>query len=130
MDDGTRIKVMIPPRTPMPVIVFRRFVVRNYSFENQVALKTIPKSDVQLYKDLARTHLNTVIAGQVESGKSTFLKSMYGARKSIYSSILIENHPETYIWRDFPERDCDELYLNGQRSDIQAAISEIGRAHV
>ena len=124
MDDGTRIKVMIPPRTPMPVIVFRRFVVRNYSFENQVALKTIPKSDVQLYKDLARTHLNTVIAGQVESGKSTFLKSMYGARKSIYSSILIENHPETYIWRDFPERDCDELYLNGQRSDIQAAISD------
>ncbi|MBL5868001.1 ATPase, T2SS/T4P/T4SS family [Heyndrickxia sporothermodurans] len=110
MKDGTRVTISIPPASLYPTIVFRRFIVRNFSFEEQARRGTIPKEDIMFFNVMSRLYLNTVIAGEVESGKSTMLKTFYGARDPNKVAILIESSPETYLKRDFPERLVHDFY--------------------
>ena len=119
MKDGTRVTISIPPASMYPLIVFRRFIVKNFSFEEQANRDTIAKEDVLLFNYMANLHLNTVIAGLVESGKSTMLKTFYGARDPRKVAILIETSPETYLKRDFPDRLVHDFYT---LDDIEGTI--------
>lgn len=119
LHDGTRVTVAIPPAVSVPEIVFRRFVVSNFSFEEQARRGTLPVDDINFYKGLSNLYLNTVIAGLVESGKSTMLKTFYGARDKDKVAILIETSPETFLKRDFPDRLVHDFYTLG---DIEATI--------
>jgi pilus assembly protein CpaF len=110
MQDGTRVTIVIPPRSFKPTITFRRFIVKNFSFTEQASKQTIPYEDVEFYKTTANLYLNTIIAGHVESGKSTILKTFYGARDPRKVALLIESSPETFLKRDFPERLVHDFY--------------------
>lgn len=125
LPDGTRITLTIPPRTLYPTIVFRRFVVSTFSLDMQKSLGTIDERDVPLFKYLAQKRLNTVIAGGVESGKSTFLKTLYKERDEDLVALMIEGHPETYLKRDFPERLVHEFSVS--ESDIKTVLRTILR---
>lgn len=125
LPDGTRITLTIPPRTLYPTIVFRRFVVNTFSLDMQKNLGTIDEKDVPIFEYLAKKRLNTVIAGGVESGKSTFLKTLYKERDSDLIALLIEGHPETYLKRDFPERLVHEFSIS--ESDIKTVLRTILR---
>lgn len=109
-EDGTRIKVIVPPRSLKPTIIFRRFVIRSFSFREQAERGTIPYEDIPLYEALAKLHLNTIISGKVQSGKSTFLKTIYAARDARSVAVLIESSPESYLKRDFPQRLVHDFY--------------------
>ncbi|MCE0555325.1 hypothetical protein LQK80_37400 [Bacillus thuringiensis] len=39
MKDGTRVNIIRPPANLFPVIVFRRFIIKNFSFEEQARRK-------------------------------------------------------------------------------------------
>lgn len=126
LKDGVRIKVMIPPLANVPTIVFRRFIVSNFSFQKQANYNTIPVEDIPLYEALSNLYLNTIIAGQVESGKSTFLKTFYGARDPEKVAVLIESSPESFLKRDFPDRLVHELYTDGN-GDIHKIMRDVMR---
>lgn len=120
--DGTRIKIMIPPASLFPTIVFRRFVVKSFSFDEQASRGTIAHEDVNFFKNMSNLFLNTIIAGHVESGKSTMLKTFYGARDKGKVAILIETSPESFLKRDFPDRLVHDFYtVNG---DIKKVITD------
>lgn len=125
LPDGTRITLTVPPRTLYPTIVFRRFIVSTFSLEKQQELGTIDKRDIPLFKYLAKKQLNTVISGGVESGKSTFLKTLYKERDEDLVALLIEGHPETFLKRDFPNRLVHEFSIN--ESDIRSVLRTILR---
>lgn len=126
LNDGVRIKVMIPPLANQPTIVFRRFIVSSFSFQKQANLNTIPFEDIPLYETMANLYLNTIIAGQVESGKSTMLKTFYGARDKDKVAVLIETSPESFLKRDFPERLVHELYTD-KNGDIHKIMRDVLR---
>lgn len=111
-EDGTRIKIIIPPRSFLPTIIFRRFILKKFSFKEQAEQGTIPAEDIQLYDILSKLHLNTIISGPVQSGKSTMLKTIYGARDPKKVAVLIESSPESYLKRDFPDRLVHDFYTN------------------
>lgn len=110
LKNGTRVTIAIPPRCLVPTIVFRRFIVSNFSFLEQAKRGTISIEDVDFFENLAKLNLNTIIAGHVESGKSTLLKTFYGARDPKKVALLIESSPETYLKRDFPDRLVHDFY--------------------
>lgn len=110
MKDGTRVTIIRPPRALKPTIVFRRFIVRNFSFLEQANRGTIAHEDINFFDNLAKLYLNTIIAGHVESGKSTMLKTFYGAREPEKVAVLVESSPETYLKRDFPDRLVHDFY--------------------
>ena len=120
--DGLRIKIMIPPAALIPTIVFRRFVVKVFSFNEQANRQTIPFEDVPFFNNISNLYLNTIIAGEVESGKSTMLKTFYGARDPKKVAILIETSPETFLKRDFPDRLVHDFYT--VHGDIKQVIAD------
>lgn len=125
LPDGTRITLTIPPRTLYPTIVFRRFIVNNFSFEEQVRYGTIAREDIPIFQTLARVRANMVIAGGVESGKSTMLKTFYAERPADLVALMIETHPETFLKRDFPERLVHEFSISD--ADIRSVLKTILR---
>lgn len=126
LNNGVRIKVMIPPLSNQPSIIFRRFVVSKFSFYKQAEYGTIPLDDVPFYEAMSNLYLNTIIAGQVESGKSTFLKTIYGTRDEKKVAVLIESSPETFLKRDFPNRLVHELYTD-KNGDIHKIMRDVLR---
>lgn len=125
LPDGTRITLTIPPRTLYPTIVFRRFIVNRFSFSEQVRRGTIAQEDVPLFQTLAKIRANMVIAGGVESGKSTMLKTFYAERPDDLVALMIESHPETFLKRDFPKRLVHEFAITEQ--DIKSVLRTVLR---
>lgn len=109
-DDGTRIKIIVPPRALYPTIIFRKFVIKRFSFEEQADRGTIAREDIPLFRLLAKLQLNTIIAGKVQSGKSTMLKTFFAERDPQKVAVLIEATPESFLKRDFPERLVHDFY--------------------
>lgn len=119
--DQTRVTIIMPPASYKPTLIFRKYTVSKFSFEEQASFGTIPKEDVAFYKVFSNLYLNTVVAGHIKSGKSTFLKTIYGARDPYKVAVLIEGTAESFLKRDFPERLVHELYTQGQ--DINIVIA-------
>lgn len=120
LNDQTRVTIIVPPASYKPTLVFRKYVVANFSFEKQAELGTIPYEDVEFYGTLSNLYFNTVVAGHVKSGKSTFLKTIYGSRSPKKVAVLIEGTAESFLKRDFPNRLVHELYSENQ--DINLTI--------
>lgn len=126
LQNGVRIKVIIPPLSNNPTIVFRRFIVSKFSFQKQAGLETIPYEDISFHETLSKLYLNSNIGGAVESAKSTFLKTIYGARDPEKVCILIEPNPESFLKRDFPDRLVHELYTD-KNSDPHSTQRDVLR---
>ncbi|MCU5321137.1 CpaF/VirB11 family protein [Bacillus cereus] len=119
MKDGTRLNIVRPPADLFPVIVFRRFIISNFSFEEQARRKTISSEDVELMEIISELYLNMIIAGHVESGKSTMLKTIYASRSPEKIAICIETSPESFLKKDFPDRLVYDFYtVNGNIEDV------------
>jgi len=103
MADGSRVTVVGPPYHEVPIVTFRRFIVKNFSLEEQASRNTIAKEDIPLFRALARTYTNTLIAGKVRSGKTTFLKTLFSERDKRDNVILIEKNKELALKISFPD---------------------------
>ncbi len=125
MEDGSRVTVIGPPYHEVPVVTFRRFIVKKFSLEKQAELKTIEKKDIPIFKALARTYLNIVLAGKVRSAKTTFLKTLFSTRDSRDNVILIEKNKELALRQSFPNHlgSIKEFVVEeGELHDIFPAI--------
>lgn len=119
MQDGSRVTVMVPPRSYKPTIIFRRFIVNKFSFNEQAKRGTISEKDIPLFVALSKANLNTIIAGPVESGKSTFLKTIYAERDPDLVAVLIETNRESFLKLEFPDRLVHDTYTtNGRIQDV------------
>jgi len=102
--DGTRVTIIIPPRSRDYFVIFRRFVVNNFTLEEQASMNTITEKDVPLFRSMARLMLNTFIAGRVRSAKTTFLKTLIQERSPDYIVGCLEKHFELALKLHMPER--------------------------
>lgn len=103
-EDGSRITMIQKPRGRENYVMFRRFVVKNMSLEEQAHLGTILEDDIPFFRSLARTMTNTIFAGRVRSAKSTFMKSFLRERPSSYVAAIMEKHFELDLSKQFSER--------------------------
>ena len=117
MEDGSRVTIVVPPRSLVSTIIFRRFTVSNYSFLEQANIGTIDQEDVRLFRLLSKAMLNTIVAGPPESGKSTFLKTVYSERDPELVAVLIESDRESFLKKSFPDRLVHDFYT--KNGDVQ-----------
>lgn len=103
-EDGSRITMIQKPRGKENYIIFRRFIVKNLSLEEQARLETIREEDIPLFRSFSRSMANIIIAGRVRSAKTTFMKSMIRERNPAYVIAVMEKHYELNLSSEFKNR--------------------------
>lgn len=103
-----RLAIWIHPRVwdDFPTITCRRQIIEYLTLQDQAGTGSIPHEAVPMLRNLALTFRNTVIAGPVDSGKSTFANTIVGeqlaAAGKTLGVIMIEKHPESILPYVFP----------------------------
>jgi len=98
-----RLAIWVSPRVwdGFTTISLRRQVVEFLSLEDQAGTECIPAEAVELIRTLSSTFRNTIIAGAVGSGKTTFANTIVGEQllgsSSCMGVVMIEKHPESIL---------------------------------
>lgn len=94
--DGTRITVYNDNLTKktQDAIIFRRYIVPDYSFEEQARRHTIPAEAINIFKNMVKIGYNTAFVGAVRTAKSTFLSTWQSYENPELEGVLIETDPE------------------------------------
>ncbi|HPO04277.1 MAG TPA: ATPase, partial [Bacillota bacterium] len=94
--DGTRVTIFggQMAKQGQDVIIFRRYIVPNYTFEEQARRGTIPEDAIPLFKAMVDFGPNLVIAGQVRSSKTTFLSTWQSYEDPELEGVMVETDPE------------------------------------
>ncbi|KAA6446913.1 ATPase, T2SS/T4P/T4SS family [Bacillus swezeyi] len=124
-EDGTRITMLQPKRSKENYIMFRRFIVKNFSLEKQASLGTIPSEDIGIYSALSKVLCNIIIAGRVRSAKSTFMKTLIKEREDSYIAAAMEKHFELNLTESFPDRLIFEI--QAKEGDLHKAVPRLLR---
>ncbi|KGE19028.1 ATPase, T2SS/T4P/T4SS family [Paenibacillus wynnii] len=98
-----RLAIWVSPRVweGFTTISLRRQVVEFLDLEDQAGTECIPAEAVELIRALSGTFRNTIIAGAVGSGKTTFANTIVGEQllgsTSCMGVVMIEKHPESIL---------------------------------
>ncbi len=98
-----RIAMWVYPRTweDFTTISLRRQIVEYLDYEDQAGTGSIPTETINLWIAFSQLKLNTIVAGPVGSGKSTFANTYVGETlkqsRSSLGLVLIEKHPESLL---------------------------------
>jgi pilus assembly protein CpaF len=98
-----RLAIWVSPRVweGFTTISLRRQVVEFLSLEDQAGTECIPAEAVEMIRALSATFRNTIIAGAVGSGKTTFANTIVGEQLlgslSCMGVVMIEKHPESIL---------------------------------
>ncbi|KZE68041.1 secretion system protein E [Fictibacillus phosphorivorans] len=124
-EDGSRITMIQKPRSRDNYVMFRRFVVKNMSLEEQAQRGTILEDDIPFFRSLSRVMANTVFAGRVRSAKTTFMKTMLRERDSNYVAAVMEKHFELDLSKQFKDRLIFEV--QAKEGDLHHAMPRLLR---
>jgi len=117
MLDGTRVTIFRDglAKRGLDVIIFRRYTVPTYSFEEQAAKGTIPKEAIPLFEAMVRCGFNVVFSGSVRSAKTTFLSTWQSYEDPRLEGVMVETDPEIPIHKLMPEAPVVQLLADGDR---------------
>ncbi|WP_163537294.1 ATPase, T2SS/T4P/T4SS family [Gracilibacillus sp. YIM 98692] len=124
-EDGSRITMIVKPRSRTNYVMFRRFIVKDISLAEQARLGTIRDIDIPLFQALSRTMPNTIFAGRVRSAKSTFMKSMIRERPSEFVVAAMEKHFELRLSDQLKDRLVFEI--QAKEGDLHQALPRLLR---
>ncbi len=96
MFSGERIKIFNEnvTRKNSDCIIFRKFPVRDYSFEQQITLGTYPKDILNFCKAMAKIGFNMAFTGAVRTSKTTQLATWLSYEDPTKEGIIIETRAE------------------------------------
>ncbi|ASA19562.1 ATPase, T2SS/T4P/T4SS family [Paenibacillus donghaensis] len=98
-----RLAIWVSPRVwdGFTTISLRRQVVEFLNLEDQAGTECIPAEAIELIRAITATFRNTIIAGAVGSGKTTFANTIVGEQllgsTSCMGVVMIEKHPESIL---------------------------------
>lgn len=127
--DGTRIMIMIPPRVRQPVIVFRNYTMQSPTLEQLVRKKTFSSEALPVIEGIGRSMLNVAFLGKVRSGKTTFLKAMFGIRfRDGQVAVNIErSHAELRLQEMIPDGQIIEMIVKTDK-DYEQVFDQVLRS--
>ncbi|MFE5324639.1 ATPase, T2SS/T4P/T4SS family [Paenibacillus sp. NPDC056579] len=126
MLDGTRIKIFADGLAKETSIVFRKYVVKQFTFEAQAKRKTIPNEMTTMLKAMVDIGFNVNFIGAVRSGKTTFLTTWQSYEDDSLEGIQIETDPEIPLHVIMPKAPIIQLVADGD--ELKSIMKEIMRA--
>lgn len=119
LHNGIRITIFAGERTKpdQDIMVFRKYVLQNLSFESLAQLGTIPEDALPLFRILVKIGLNILITGPVRSGKTTFLQIWQQEEDPSLEGLAVATDPETPWHKIMPEAPLMQLVTDGNDLD-------------
>jgi len=117
MLDGTRVTIFGGGMTKsgQDVIIFRRYIIPNYSFEEQAARGTIPADSIHLFKAMVQLGYNLVVTGAVRTSKTTFLSTWQSYEDPELEGVMVETDPEIPIHVLMPKAPIVQLIADNEK---------------
>lgn len=105
MLDGVRITIFTGGmvKKDQEAIILRRYIVPEYTFENQVDRGALPPQCTRLFAYMVQTGFNVVFTGAVRTGKTTFLSTWQRMEDASLEGVLVETDPEIPLHLLMPE---------------------------
>jgi len=115
MHSGERVTIYSSPLTKpgQEIMVFRKYVVFNYTLEEQVRRGTIPKEAVGMLKSLAKVGFNILFCGAVRTAKTTMLTTFQLLEDPNLEGVLIESNAEIPLHKLMPNSPIMQLVCDG-----------------
>ena len=113
MLNGTRITIYDEPLAKETTIVFRKYIVDNLTFDEQVSRGTIPDYIIPMFKAMIRIGYNVVFLGAVRSAKTTFLGTWQSYEDQSLEGIMVETDPEIPLHLIMPKAPITQLVADG-----------------
>ena len=122
LHNGIRITIFSGERTKagQDVMVFRKYVLQDLTFEKLAALGTIPQDAIPLFRMMIRMGFNVLFAGQVRSGKTTFLQVWQRQEDPTLEGVAIATDPETPWHELMPDAPIMQLVADGEQLEHMA----------
>jgi pilus assembly protein CpaF len=117
MLDGTRVTVFRGGMTKsgQDSIIFRRYIIPVYSFEEQAARGSIPAEAADLFKSMVRVGYNVAFCGPVRSAKTTFLSTWQSCEDGRLEGVMVETDPEIPLHKLMPEAPVIQLIADREK---------------
>ncbi len=119
--DGTRVTIFGKSMTKreQDVIIFRRYIIPQYRFEEQARRGTIPFQAIPLFQSMVHLGYNVVFTGAVRTAKTTFLSTWQSYEDVTLEGVMVETDPEIPLHRLMPEAPIVQLLADeGRLSSI------------
>lgn len=103
--DGTRITVFRGEsvKVGQDVIIFRRYIIPNYTFEEQAKRGTIPWDSIPLLKEMVKLGYSVATTGAMKSGKTSFLATLQSYEDESLEGLMLETDPEISLHKLMPK---------------------------
>lgn len=115
--DGTRVTVFRDQMTKQgqDAIIFRRYVVPNYTFQEQADRGTIPAEAIPLLEAMAAVGYNVAFTGAVRTAKTTFLSTWQSCEDPALEGVMVETDPEIPLHSIMPEAPILQILADNER---------------
>lgn len=115
MLDGTRITIFDEGLGKEPVVVFRKYIIENYTLEEQAKRRTIPYEAIPMFKAKIKLGYNVNFIGPVRSGKTTFLETWQSYEDPSLEGIMVETDPEIPLHLIMPKAPIIQVVADGEK---------------
>lgn len=115
--DGTRVTIFKGDmvKKDQDTIIFRRYIIPSYTFEEQGERHTIPKAGIPLFKAMVSLGFNVVFAGAVRTAKTTFLSTWQSYEEEDLEGVLVETDPEIPLDKLMPKAPIVQLIADNEK---------------
>ncbi|MDO4553043.1 MAG: hypothetical protein Q4C22_05850 [Bacillota bacterium] len=115
--DGTRITVFggAMVKEGQDVVIFRRYVIPEYSFEEQASRGTIPEEAIPLFRAMVEAGYNVAFTGAVRTAKTSFLCTWQSYEDRSLEGVMVETDPEIPLHQLMPEAPVVQLLADNEK---------------
>lgn len=116
LHNGIRITIYSGDRTKpgQDVMVFRKYILRELTFEKLAELGTIPAESVELFKTMVRLGFNVLFSGQVRAGKTAFMQVWQRHEDTSLEGLAVSTDPETPWHQIMPDAPLMQIVADGK----------------
>ena len=114
--NGIRITIYAGNRTKpdQEIMVFRKYVLEKLDFQTLAEKETIPEAGIPLFLAMIEAGVNVLFAGQVRSGKTTFLQVWQRHERTDLEGLAVATDTETPWHKIMPEAPLMQLVADGK----------------
>jgi len=118
--NGIRITIYSGERTKegQDVMVFRKYIMKDLTFEKLAELGTIPHEAIPLFRVMVRLGFNVIFSGPVRTGKTTFMQVWQQCEDPELEGLAIATDPETPWHELMPQVPVMQLVADGKLLEI------------